>query len=205
MTAPENDPPLQRFRRSMIRDQDSWRDGIGYDLQALAAASPPERTEIEALLLRQAPLAWYDIEALAALDTPGARQALLEVLADDDPGVRAAVSRYAAGLIGDDARTAALVHGIETAEVYGGLTQVLLEVEEWHPPAVLDALLQAARRREGEVAIHLAAMLLYLGGVAKEPFDWDHRPFLLRFNTEDGVEREAVWAELKERIGEAKG
>jgi hypothetical protein len=32
------------------------------------------------------------------------------------------------------------------------------------------------------------------------PFDWDHRPFLLRFVATKGSEREAVFRELCDRI-----
>jgi hypothetical protein len=201
MNASDDDSPLVRFERSMVRDQETWREGIGYDLDAIAEASQAERAAIESILLHRDPLAWYDVEALAALDTPGARRALLDALHDDDPEVVAAVSRHAPDLIGEEARAAALVRGIETAEIYGALTSVLLQVEEFHPPAVLDALMRGVERREGDVAMHLAAMLLFLHGQASAPFDWDQRPFFLRFNTEDPAERAPAIAELRARLG----
>jgi hypothetical protein len=46
-----------------------------------------------------------------------------------------------------------------------------------------------------------AALLFYLHGKAKEPFDWDHRPFFLRFTATDRSEREAVFRELCEAVG----
>jgi len=198
----DNDSPLRRFKRSMVRDQEKWREGIGYDLDALAEASAEERASIETILLHRGTLAWYDIEALAALDTAAARQAVLDALHDPDAEVRVAVSRFAPDLIGAEARSAALVHGIETAEIFGGLTAVLLEVEEFHPPAVMDALMRGVEQREGEVAMHYAAMLLFLHGQASEPFDWDQRPFFLQFHTEDPGERQAAVELLRKRLGE---
>ncbi|MFO1497686.1 MAG: hypothetical protein U1G07_04715, partial [Verrucomicrobiota bacterium] len=35
--------PLQRFQNSLTIDYEKWHDGIGYDLEALRAASPEER------------------------------------------------------------------------------------------------------------------------------------------------------------------
>ena len=95
-----------------------------------------------------------------------------------------------------------LVEGLETAEFYGGLTQFLAHAETWHPAPVIDALFRGASHREGEIAVHFAAMLMYLHGKADEAFDWAHRPFFLRFHTEDPAEREAAFRELCERVGQ---
>jgi len=199
--APDPAPPYQRFLESMHRNQERWRDGVGYDLQALAEAGPDHRRMIEERLLSRQPLIWHDIEALAALDTPRARARILAALDDPDAMVRAAVTRFAAGQLARDDHAAALVKGLETAEFYGGLTQVLDQVAAFHPPPVVEALFRAALRREGEVAVHCAAMLMFVFGKAQEAFDWDHRPFYLRFHTEDRAEREAAFRELCGRVG----
>jgi len=194
--------PAERFLASMTGSLEQWRDGVGYDLEALAEASEEERSVIEAAVLRHEPRGWQDIEAMAALDTPPARYAMRAARDDPDPQVRAAVLRHAeAAMLTDEERTALMVEGLETAEFYGGLTQFLDQVEEWHPAPVLDALFRGARHREGEVAVHFAAMLMYLHGKAAEAFDWELRPFFLRFNTEDQAEREAAYKELRERVG----
>jgi hypothetical protein len=44
-------------------------------------------------------------------------------------------------------------------------------------------------------------MLMYLHGKSDVPFDWALRPFYLRFNTPDRVQREAAFRELCEAIG----
>jgi hypothetical protein len=196
---------LERFRASMELGYDSWHDGTGYDLDAIRESSDEERRAIEAELILSSRRNWRDIEALAALDTSKAREALRAAMADPDPEVRLAVLRHAPELVPDGERIASLVGALETAEFYGGLTQALDEIAEYGPsgapPAVLDALLRGALRREGGVAGHFAAMLLFLHGQASEPYDWEHRPFFLRFNNEDSKERQAVFGELCERIG----
>ncbi|MCK5744708.1 MAG: hypothetical protein KAH44_00765, partial [Oricola sp.] len=68
-------------------------------------------------------------------------------------------------------------------------------------PEVIDALLIAALRGDGEAAVHFAALLLYLRGKAEGAFDWSRRPFFLRFNTDDENEREAAFRELCAEIG----
>ncbi len=193
--------PLQRFLRSMTRDIDTWREGVGYDLQALAEASPDERASIEAALLAHRPQTWHDIEALSFLDTQPARQAILDARHSGDPMVVAAVTRFASpGLLEDEARTSAIVKGLLTVSFYGGLTQVLDQVEDYHPQPVQDALLHGVLHREGEVAVHFAAMLMYVHGHAARPFDWNLRPFFLQFNTEDPSERAAAFHALCLRL-----
>jgi hypothetical protein len=198
--APET--ALQRFERSMIFDYGKWRDGEGYDLDALRAMSPAERDFIEAKLLSGS-LGWRDVEALAALGTPKAKKALKKAMKSSDPEVRSAVMQHAPDLVSDAERIASLVHGIETGVVFGGLTQTLDQVEDFHPPEVIDALFKGALRREGEVAVHLAAMLAFVHGKAESAFDWDQRPFFLRFHTEDRAEREAAFRELCGKVGVA--
>lgn len=197
------DDPVSRFRRSMVLDHEKWRDGIGYDLDAIAAAaasSPKLAQQIEAILLSEGVKGWREVEALAALDTPRARKALRAALSGNTE-VRMAVARHAPQLVPRRSEVASLVKALETGEFYGGLTQALDRVEQLHPTPVIDALFRGALTREGEVAVHFAAMLLFLNGKAKEPFDWEQRPFCLRFNSADRSERDAVFGELCERIG----
>ena len=190
-----------RFARSMQLDYERWHDGVGYDLAALDDAGPDERAAIEAMLLAHAPPGWRDVEALALLDTPRARAALRSWMDDGSAEVRLAVARHAPALIDERQRVASLVRALETAELYGGLTQALDEAAWLHPPEVIAALLRGALERDGEVAVHLAALLLFVHGRAEAPFDMAHRPFLLRFNTADRGAREAAFAELCLRLG----
>jgi hypothetical protein len=61
-------------------------------------------------------------------------------------------------------------------------------------------LWRGVKDREGEVAMHFSALLMFLHGQASEAFDWELRPFFLTFNTEDPTERSAVFRELCRRL-----
>jgi hypothetical protein len=94
-----------------------------------------------------------------------------------------------------------LVQALKSAEFFGGLSEAIDEAAEFHPPKVIDALLDGTLNRDGEVAVNFAALLFFLHGKSKEAFDWDHRPFFLRFNTTDPAERLAAFQELCDSIG----
>lgn len=189
---------VRRFEQSMRIDYEKWREGIGYDLEVLRAAGPAEKARIEALLTAKGISDWRDVEALAAIDSPNARGLLGKALRCGDPRLEVAVLQYARHLITDSTRIATLVSALAKAEPYGGITQTLLEVEEFHPPAIIDALFRGVLLRENAVAGEFAAMLLYLHGKAESPFDWDKRPFFFRFHT---TEREAPFRELCSMVG----
>jgi hypothetical protein len=192
---------LGRYERSMVIDYVKWHDGDGYDIEALRAAKLEEPEATEDLVLSHEVSDWRDVEALVALDTTAARELVKAAMRSLDPAIRMAVTRYAPELVPDQQRTASLVRALATAKAYEGLTQTLLEAEEYHPKEVMDALFRGAMQREGEAAVSIAALLLFLHGKAKDPFDWDQRPFFLRFNTENRAQRKAVFLELCEKAG----
>lgn len=192
---------LGKFVRSMVIDYQKWHDGEGYDIGSLRAATAAERTEIEALLLSRGIRDWRDVEALAELNTEAARNAMETAVRSADPRIRSAVTRYAPDPIPDHHRIASLVQALGTADLCGGLSQALDEAADFHPVEVVDALLRAALNRNGEAAVNIAGLLLYVHGKADQPFDWDQRPFLLRFSTENREERNAAFRELCEKIG----
>ena len=191
---------LQRFEQSMKVDYEKWHDGIGYDLEAIAEASPSERIAIENILVTRGARDWRDVEALAAIRTPGAINILNSALTNGNEEIRTSVLRYAPELASDNERIAVLVDALKKAEFYGGLSQALSQVERSHPPEVIDALLHGVLDRSGEIAVHFAAMLMFIYGKTNEPFDMEMRPFFLRFNTPDRKEREIVFRELCERL-----
>jgi hypothetical protein len=190
-----------RFVLSMEMNYEKWHDGIGYDLDALKAATPAERGAIEALLVHRGIKDWRDVEALAVLDTPDARKALQAAMEHRDPQIRLAVTRHAPELVADPERVGSLVKALETADLFGGLSQALDEAAEFHPKEVVDALFRGALKRDGEAAVNIAGLLLFVYGKADEPFDWAQRPFFLRFHTENQDERRAVFVELCEKVG----
>lgn len=192
---------LARFKASMVIDFDKWHDGIGYDLGLIAQAAPEEKKAIEDLLIQRNTQDWRDVEAMAALDSDPARAALLAASTSSDAQVRMAVHAHAPELLSEPQRIASLVEALEHEHLFGGLTAALSEVETFHPPAVISTLLRGLMEREGEVACHFAAMLYFLHGKASSSFDMEHRPFFLRFNTNDHVEREKAVRELCITLG----
>jgi hypothetical protein len=196
---------VTRFLASMQLDYERWKEGAGYDLALIEQATPEERAEIETTLVMRGVRDWRDVEALAALDTPPARAVLRETLAHGSREHAVAVLQHAPHLLTDDERTQILVAALEETSFFQGLTQTLSEVERFHPPAVIDALLRGVLGREGEVAVHFVAMLLFIRGQASSPFDWDQRSYCLRFNTPAGAQREALFRQLCARIGVEEG
>ena len=195
---------VDKFRESMVCNYERWHDGIGYDLDLLESASPEELVEIENILTNRPVADWRDVEALAELNTPRAQVLLRKALKSSNAEISSAVVSYAPNLISNIERAAALVKALGKAEAFGGLSATLDEVEKFHPPEVVAALWDGVRKRDGETAVHYAAMLMFIHGKAKEAFDWELRPFFLRFNTEDANERALACLELCERIGEGK-
>jgi hypothetical protein len=199
---PKREPTLmERFRDSMVMDYEKWHDGIGYDLALIKKATPEELVEIEDILISGGVNDWRDVEALAALGSPRARALLRKTLKRGKSQLATAVTEYAPDLVSEDERTETLVAALEVAKTYEGLTQTLFQVETFHPPRVIDALLRGVLRRDGETAVYLAAMLMFVHGKAKSAFDWDHRPFYLQFNTNNQREREALFRELCGKLG----
>lgn len=204
--APPKPPTLvDHFRESMVMNYERWHDGIGYDLDLLKRAAPEELAEIENLLVSRGVSDWRDVEALAALNSPRAGVLLLDTLKRGKRELAVAVLRYAPNLVSETDRTATLVAALEQCDFYSGLTQTLREVETFHPPQVIAALLRGALARNGDVAVHFAAMLMFLHGKTSSAFDWDHRPFFLKFNTDDRGAREQVFRELCAKIGVEPG
>jgi len=93
-------------------------------------------------------------------------------------------------------RSQSIIDALQNAEIFTGLSQVLDDVEKYHPKEVKEALIAGLLTRKGEVAVLFAAMLFYVFKKAKEPFDMEQRPFFLRFNTENRAERLAAFLEL---------
>ena len=190
----------QRFLASMTIDYEKWHDGEGYDLDALDELTEAQLREIESTLIAHRPRDWRDIEALAAIDSPRAQKEVEAALKSSDAKVRAEAMQHAADKADPKDREKRLIASLKKDNLYGGLSEAIDEVEEFHPPGVIDVLFHGALHRDGEAAVHFAALLMFLHGKAKEPFDWDHRPFFLRFHTDDRAERKAVFRELCEKI-----
>lgn len=194
--------PVARFAASRRMDFHKWKEGEGYDLAAIEEAAPDQRFRIQAMLLASGVDDWRDVEALAALRTPEADEALLRALDAPRVEVRLAVLRFAPRKVTAERRTEVLVTALESVKPFEGLTEAIALVTRHHPAPVMDALWRGVLRRSGDVAPHYAGLLLHLGGQAPTPFDWNQRPFLLRFNDAEPAERRKAFVELCARLGE---
>lgn len=185
----------------MTIDYEKWHDGVGYDIDALREASVEERGKIESILVNRTPMGWRDIEALSILDTTTARRVVKEAASDPNLEVQLAVTHYASYLISPGERIGIIINALRTAEPFGGLSEALDQVSDFHPPEVLSELFKGALTRKGDIAVLFAAMLTYIYGKSDDAFDMKQRPFFLRFNTEVLDERREVFRELCEKIG----
>jgi hypothetical protein len=192
---------FQQFLQSMQLDYYRWREGESYDLALLDAASLTDRKQIEDYLVHRPVNDWRDVEALAELDSIAAEGVLRNVLQTGTSEMKIWVLNYAPHLIDENRKLEVVLEGIESTEIYHGLSRVLEAVAEFHPPQIVDALLKATLTRSGDVASHLAAMLFYIHGKSQQPFDWDHRPLFLRFSTESITGRQEAFRELCSAIG----
>jgi hypothetical protein len=191
-------PEFQRFLDSMVIGYMQWHDGDGYDLEALAALSPEERGSAETVLITHLATnaGWRDVEALAALGTPGAMSAVKAATKHGNAEVSNHALEIMAGTAPEQAG-AELEDDIVRAVEHGAL-----DLAQGHPtPRVKRALLDCARLADSTTRVNAAALLMYLCGKAEEPFDWNQRPFFLRFQTGDNQELRAAWMELRERTG----
>jgi hypothetical protein len=195
---------LRRFEKSMHIDYEKWHDGIGYDLDALTIMDRDERSSVEGILLARGVADWRDVEALAWLNTTTCRMALRRALEEGDAIIRLAVVRHAPDLATPEIRTASLVSALETVTAFAGLSQTLDEAARFHPPEVMAALWRGVSEREGDVAVHFAALLTYLHGKAGSIFDFEQRPFFLTFNTPEKDQRMVAVMALRKRLGVAE-
>lgn len=196
-------PALERFRRSMVIGYEEWHEGTPYDLGALAALEPAERDEIEAELVGRAAADWRDVQALDVLGTARALKAVEGALSSKDVTIRLeAAERLRRRKLLDAPRfDTVLVESLAEATLLNGMTRALGLAQEHASPAVLKQLLLCAERGNDDIRCHAAALIHYLFGIAKSPFDWDKRPFYLRFVSKDRKERRAAYIELCREVG----
>jgi hypothetical protein len=199
-------PPLpsdayKKFMASTIMDYEKWHDGIGYDLEAFKQMTPQEQANTVAEFKRKSNPDWRDVEVFEIAGTAEADAALREALDHGPPEARLHAMQTLAeqGRLADvDERLAKM---LDRVSAFDGLDPALRMAEEHRGPKVKMALLRGARSRP-EVAVHYAAMLYYYAGLAKEAFDWDHRPFFLRFGADTPPQdRKSAFLELCEKIG----
>ena len=183
---------------------EEWKEGIGYDVEALAEITPEERSaavEVLAEHLRDHG-DWRDVEALAAIDIPEAREEMRRALQHDNHQVKLRAAERLEEAGEDAGLEDQIIAALRGSTTYYGLTQALMLAEERPTERIKATLLEVARNGEDRGArVHCSALALYLGGKAKEAFDWAHRPLFLKFGEEDPAVREEAYRELCARLG----
>ncbi len=206
--APPLPPPppsrllLDQFAASMVSDYEKWREGIGYDLDLLPQMSSWERHTLEGELIQELRRGgnWRDVEALAALDTPAARAAIDVARFHSDPEVRAYAVEQSIeeGNLPSELIECDIIRVIEQAAAMSTLSRALSLAESCRTPAVRRAILDQARTGDSTTRVHMAALLFYLCGKSEDSFDWNHRPYFLRFgDNNDEFDFRAAWRELR--------
>jgi hypothetical protein len=192
----------QRFLDSMKIDYAKWHDGVGYDLDVLRKLSPDEQTKVENLLIARGVNDWRDIDALAEIGSEKALSALKNAFKSDRYEVRIrAVERLSEkGSISESEIETLLIETLPLVDIINGQTFTLQLAEKYPTPAVKRALLWCTLHGNEDIRVHAAALIHFLYGIATSSFDWDHRPFYLRFNDENLTNRKLAYDELCKEI-----
>ncbi|MEI9889834.1 MAG: hypothetical protein WDN45_03610 [Caulobacteraceae bacterium] len=178
-----------------------WHEGTPYDCEALSEVSKDELADLEGLLIGKKDEDWRVSEALATIGSHSALGGTAKSTTGPNREVRIRASELLsrAGLTVDF--DGLIVEGLQ----HGTLGQGLAECERLaaqHPsPAVKDALLDGALRSTDGRAVRFVGILFSCTARANEPFDWQQRPFFLRFNTNERKERRAAFDELCAILG----
>jgi len=187
----------------MNLDVDKWREGIGFDIEALKQVTDPEREALVTILAEQLEdhPDWRPIEALGAIGTPPAVEAIHGALREGSPETRLYAAEQLAEMGETEHLDRAIIDALRETSLYGGLSRALDLAEEHPSPQIQETLLDLALNGDEEQRIHCAALALYLGGKADEAFDWNHRPFFLQFGDSDRKVQIQAYAELCARLG----
>jgi len=202
-TQGHHSPAYAKFLASMEISYEDWHNGVGYDLEALKEFSGPERASIVQVLDERLDTTpdWRDVEALAAIGTPAARRAIRSVLDEGDMEIRMRAAEELAALGEPADLEQTIIEALRTTNLGNGLSGAL-DLAEQHPSRrIQQTLLDLALNGNRDQRIHCAALALYLGGKAEEAFDWNHRPFFLRFGDEQRVIQIEAYLELCGRLG----
>jgi len=187
----------------MTMTLEKWREGIGFDLVALGQVTDSERDLLVKTLSERLETEgnWREIEALGAIGTPEAKKAIRRASRNASPETRLYAAEQLLKLDEPANLENAIIEALRKTSLFGGLSEALDMAEEHPSPRIQETLLDLALNGDEEQRIHCAALALYLGGKAEEPFDWNHRPFFLQFGDDDRRVRINAYKELCARLG----
>ena len=192
----------QRFLDSMNMDYAKWHDGVGYDLDVLRKLSIDEKEKVEDVLITHGVRDWRDIEALAEIGSEKALSAIKSALQSDKYEVRikAIESLSEKKVVGEKEIETVLVETIPLVSILNGQTFTLRLAEKYPTSEVKRALLWCTLHGNDDMRVHAAALIYYLYGIATSSFDWNYRPFYLRFGDKNLSNRKLAYDELCDKI-----
>ncbi len=188
-------PAWPKFLASLKIDEEQWRDGIGYDLEALAAMHAEERAVIRQWLRSRLTdgghlIDWRELEAAAALEDTE----LLRTLAQHhDRDVRLRVQQ----MLGDSAAVEEeLCRVLRETDDLGEIARAKPLVYQYRSDKVKQALIHRLRLNDRFFVSVAMTMLEVFAGLD----GWSERPFLFRVK-EVGADG-PLMAELLAKVGE---
>jgi hypothetical protein len=189
---------LKRFLNSLELSYDQWRDGEGYDLEALGQLGGSERVVAEDTLLSRQSSDWRDIEALDALGTEKALEEMNRALSSKRIEVRVEAAERLArrGKVGADDMENLIIQSLDEVTFFNGMNRVLRLVEQYPSQRVRAKIRWCAVNGNEDIRVLAAAMYHFLAGCTESPFDWEHRPLYLRFGQGSKAGRELALQEL---------
>lgn len=183
-----------RFVNSLVLNLDSWRDGTGYDIDALLSVSAIERGALEQLFTarldnRNRKPDWRDLDAARALDLV---DSIAQLSDDPDPEVRLRSKL----LSGSDADVAAeLAQTLLNSRDTVAVSKALDYISDHATEAVKAALIHRVQQVD---ANFINAALVLLEVFANSPDPWAERPFLFEAQEQgrDGTLMKALIARV---------
>lgn len=194
---------FEKFRQSMNIGYYEWHDGIGYDLNALAALPPEDRLPAEDLVIARHAADWRDVEALDHIGSDRALHELKKALLAQslDARIEAAERLARRKLLDESAIEKVIVDALDRTTILDGMVKTLSFATAYPTPAVRSKLLSCALHGNDDIRVHAAALVHFLYGGSSEPFDWAFRPFYLQFGSEDRDVRRSAYLDLCAKIG----
>jgi hypothetical protein len=194
---------LIRFQKSVAdHGWHQYREGEGYDLDAVRQVTPAEADGIIDQMLAAANPGWVEVEVLDAIGTERSLGVLRGWM--DTHSIECAMAALAAlhrrRLI-DDAIAEAVVLGfLPRTTILQGLVRVLEWAGRLATPRIKRMVLWCAAHGQDGARPHSAALAHHLYGVTKTNFDWSRRDFYLRFN--DPADAVVAYGDLCAEVGE---
>jgi hypothetical protein len=138
-----------------------WHDGIGYDLNALAALSPDELLAAEDLLVARRASDWRDLEALDRIGSARALDQLNRALQSEsvDIQIEAAQRLASRGLLTESVIEAIIIAALGRTTIVDGMVKTLNFAAAHPSAAVRRKLLACAVRGNDDLRVHAAALV----------------------------------------------